>query len=251
MSREPRRLADVGGDASPDAAFLSSIIHAHRNGRPDGAKMDELSRLVRPFLTSRATTAAHLSRVGPMLVSALLAASVAWLALHTDAVVSTRPTATSAAGLPAEVPAAPEGATPDVADPLTPAVSVHALPNLDAPASPDRPLHGAAREPRSPTKSKTEAVASPTSCDDVALIERAGAELRAGRAAHALATTRQHETRCSDGLLAQERERIAIEALAVLGRASEARARASSFEARYPSSPHLRRLRQVVGALGE
>jgi hypothetical protein len=47
-------------------------------------------------------------------------------------------------------------------------------------------------------------------------------------------------------VLVQERERIAIEALVMLGRHEEAAARARAFETSYPSSPHLRRIRQLA-----
>ena len=82
--------------------------------------------------------------------------------------------------------------------------------------------------------------------DESELIDRAETLLRTGHAKGALEATRLHAA-CDETILDQERERIAIEALVVLGQDQEATARARAFEARYPSSPHLRRIRQLVG----
>lgn len=56
--------------------------------------------------------------------------------------------------------------------------------------------------------------------------------------AHALRITDEHPVRYPRGVLLQEREIIAIEALIRLGRAHDARARAASFRSRYPTSAH-------------
>ena len=64
--------------------------------------------------------------------------------------------------------------------------------------------------------------------------------------ASALALTDDAARRFSDGPLAPEREVLAIEALARMGRAAEARTRLTAFRARYPQSPHLARLDSLV-----
>lgn len=56
--------------------------------------------------------------------------------------------------------------------------------------------------------------------------------------AHALRITDEHPVRYPRGVLLQEREIIAIEALIRLGRAHDARARAATFRSRYPTSAH-------------
>lgn len=58
----------------------------------------------------------------------------------------------------------------------------------------------------------------------------------------ALALTAEHKQRFPSGVLAQEREVIAIEALARLGRQDAARARADRFTADFPDSPHRERV---------
>jgi hypothetical protein len=58
----------------------------------------------------------------------------------------------------------------------------------------------------------------------------------------ALALLDEHEQRYPSGMLAPEREVLAIEALRALGRDSEAERRLAAFRTRYPNSLHLRRL---------
>jgi hypothetical protein len=76
---------------------------------------------------------------------------------------------------------------------------------------------------------------------EVSLLSRAQEAL--GRdPARALDLVHDHEQRFGTGLLVQEREVIAIEALVQLGRKQEAEARAAAFRARFPRSAHGRRL---------
>jgi outer membrane protein assembly factor BamD (BamD/ComL family) len=63
----------------------------------------------------------------------------------------------------------------------------------------------------------------------------------------ALALTQEHARRFPSGTLSQEREVLAIEALARLGRTSEARRRLDAFRSRFPQSPHVARLATLVG----
>jgi hypothetical protein len=73
------------------------------------------------------------------------------------------------------------------------------------------------------------------------LLERAQAAL-ASRPKDALALTREHQRRFPRGLLVQEREVIAIEALNRLGQKRAASAKAAEFEERYRGSVHQPRL---------
>jgi hypothetical protein len=74
---------------------------------------------------------------------------------------------------------------------------------------------------------------------EAALLEQARAAL-ASDPARALALTRQHQARFPSGVLKQEREVIAIEALRRLGQSKAAAERAGSFEQAYPDSAHRR-----------
>jgi hypothetical protein len=105
-----------------------------------------------------------------------------------------------------------------------------------------------ARAPR-PGTSTTEVV------DDGAPKETEGELLRrahdalSGDPAKALALTEEHTKRFPGGMLGQERELVAIEALIKLGRIGQARVRGASFLQRFPTSAHARRVRTLVPGL--
>jgi hypothetical protein len=84
---------------------------------------------------------------------------------------------------------------------------------------------------------------------EAALLGRAHQALAADPS-RALALTEEHRRDYPAGLLGQESDLIAIEALAALGRSGEARDRAARFRARYPSSAHLRRIDRLLGDPG-
>lgn len=63
----------------------------------------------------------------------------------------------------------------------------------------------------------------------------------------ALALTRRYGAEYPHGTYAQERDFIAISALARLGRGAEAKSRADAFRARYPRSAYLPQLERLLG----
>jgi hypothetical protein len=67
--------------------------------------------------------------------------------------------------------------------------------------------------------------------------------------AAALAAVTEHERRYPNGLLVQEREVMAVHALALLGRSEDARARADRFRSRFPTSLLLPALESAVRSL--
>ncbi len=69
--------------------------------------------------------------------------------------------------------------------------------------------------------------------------------------AEALALAEGHAARFPEGKLGQERELIAISALAALGRKAEARARANLFLTLFPESAHKPRLEELLSGLAE
>jgi hypothetical protein len=75
--------------------------------------------------------------------------------------------------------------------------------------------------------------------DEATLLEHARSEL-ASNPAHALQLTAEHAKNYPGGILAQEREVIAIAALRRLGRTAEAEQRAAVFDRTYPNSAHQR-----------
>jgi hypothetical protein len=77
-----------------------------------------------------------------------------------------------------------------------------------------------------------------------ALLREARATLEA-TPARALELTEQHRVGFPRGVLTQEREMIAIEALERLGRTRAASRRAASFVSQWPTSPYVLRLREL------
>ena len=104
-----------------------------------------------------------------------------------------------------------------------------------APALPSSERH----TPKDPT----------TTWDEPQLIERARRAL-ATDPRRALMLTQEHQRRFPAGALGVERDVILLEALARSGQTAEARRRALAFEAKYPSSIHLPRVRALLTRLG-
>ena len=108
-----------------------------------------------------------------------------------------------------------------------------------------------------PSASATTAVVRPSTASarpepvapsepEATILARAHDELLRGAPEKALATTNEHARGYPKGMLAQEREVIAIEALVRLGRRDEARRRADSFHRAYPGSSHVDRVERLV-----
>jgi type IV secretory pathway VirB10-like protein len=89
----------------------------------------------------------------------------------------------------------------------------------------------------------------PALWDEPQLIERARKAL-ASEPRRALSLTQEHQRRFPAGALAVERDVIALEALARSGQTAEAKRRARAFEAKYPKSIHLPRVRALLARLG-
>lgn len=225
MNGEPKRLVDLRETPSPDTAFTGRLIRAHQAARPPAGKMDELAGRLGPLLEGKSASPA---RATPWLgISVVAAVLVAGAVFTTQLKEHGQPVGASIPAESSSMPSAPPAvvdAPPAVPD-APPAISVEALPNAGVRPSP---------------------VVAASRCNELELIDHADTKLRSGDLTGALAVARDHEQRCPAGLLVQERERIAIEALAKLGRFDAARARAHTFEDRFPSSPHLRRVRQVI-----
>lgn len=106
--------------------------------------------------------------------------------------------------------------------------------SVEAPVVAVEPSHAA---PRSPAPVDPGA--------EFALLQRAREALATDPAA-ALRVTDEHRRTFPRGRLSEEREVLAIEALAALGRWPAARARAERFERRYPGSVHHDRLAALL-----
>ncbi len=244
MSRDPIRMADLTDGASSEDEFMRAVIRAERTELPAEAKMAELSKRLGPMITER-TPVAPSAPLWRWLLWAGLVAGLAAVAIRAGTRTSSRSAGTQEGrelaavtvetGAPSIAPAPPPAVSAEALLPPAPVVAVESLPSVTPPA-------------------RARAVAPPPAPEctgEIELLDRADAALRAGDANRALSLTREHSERCPGGAFVQERERIAIDALSRLGRHGEMRARAASFEARFPSSPHLQRIRSLVGQRSE
>jgi len=135
--------------------------------------------------------------------------------------------------------AEPVSARPPPAALIAPATAEPALR-----AEPARSRAMPRREAKKPAEPASEvAAADPTA--ELTLLRRARSHVRSAPA-RALALVAEHEQRFASGVLAEEREVIAIEALLLSGERAAAEARAAAFTARYPQSAHLRRVRVLL-----
>lgn len=130
---------------------------------------------------------------------------------------------------------APETATPSA----TPSVgaettSVEAAPSAAEVAPSPTRTHAKKRTPIAHDK--------PSEAD---LLNRARTALKTDPK-HALGLTRQHKQLYPNGVLSQEREVIAIEALSRLNEKNAAEERADRFEKQYPDSAHQEKVRSTV-----
>jgi hypothetical protein len=101
-----------------------------------------------------------------------------------------------------------------------------------------------------PSAEKRPVKDAPATWDEPQLIERARRAL-ASDPRRALQLAQEHQRRFPAGALGVERDVIVLEALARTGQTSEALRRARAFEARYPKSIHLPRVRALRTRLGD
>ena len=155
--------------------------------------------------------------------------------------------------------AEPAGITAPAAPPTPPQASNEAIrmpapgtTNSAPPAATLPPDAGAQaamptrRRPRATPRAREVASATYDSGVELELLRRARRVL-ATDPQRSLALTDEHAQRFGEGLFAQERELIAIEALVSDERGKDARMRAARFRARYPRSAHRERLRVLLG----
>lgn len=179
---------------------------------------------------------------------AVVSAGVVATAVALTATSTPTPTATPAA--PAvSAPAAPEAP-----------VAVVIVPEpAPAPAEPEAPSVPRARRARidrvepvatapvetAPAPSAPEADGASRMGEEAELIARAERSL-ASAPATSLALANEHRGRFGDGIMQQEREVIAIDALLRLGRRGEAEARAVAFDRAHGASIHTRRIHRLL-----
>jgi hypothetical protein len=228
--QDPLRLSESASGAPEPVREL--LVHA-RQDVPAAEQLARLAAVLAPLAvpagtaaTSAATGAAVAKAVGVALISGAVIAGGLWLASSGDQ-RAPAPASSSAAELrsaPAGAPSALPAATAS-----QPSRAPEAAPSgiRDSAATAAKPRAAVAAQPSGPSEAE--------------LLAQAQAALRSNPA-HALALTREHKRRFPGGVLAQEREVIAIEALSRLGREHEARGRADQFDKSYPGSAHRRKV---------
>lgn len=226
MSQDPIRFRDESSDAPPE---LRALLERAHQDVPNAAELASLAARTAPlFGPPSAATGLGLGTKLGLLALGLSGAVLVALGAAQDGAVEEPKTAPVAAPAPdrSERPESPPPAVPEPASKATPIVPSSPEPEAAAPTSAKK-----VEKPGAKAGGPSEAE----------LLERARRLLGSNPSA-ALDLAQQHRARFRGGVLAQEREVIAIEALRKLGRQAEADARAEAFERSFPNSAHRRKL---------
>jgi glucose/arabinose dehydrogenase len=218
-----------------DESFVDQALRAGRDELPDEARMRAIEGRLGTALDAEAASPAWWSRsrlypvVGLAVVALGIRAGITSPSAPAPS-VATAATPIVATTEPAATPA------PLVSSTSATAVSVETLPTAKAASTQEA-------KPRPRPATVTAAASGPR--DELALLEEASLALEASPV-KTLALTDEHLKRFLTPKFAQERERLAVVALVRLGRREDARRRADAFEAAFPDSAHLTRVRELV-----
>ncbi|MEI8259347.1 MAG: hypothetical protein WCJ30_27080 [Deltaproteobacteria bacterium] len=231
------------------------------SGAPSGAR-ELLAQAARaPALTpeAKARMAARLAKAG-VAGGAVAAGAWAWKGLFGVGVVGLatvvfvgvtrdRGPAPRAVHAP-EVLATPRASTPaaPVIEPSAPVVPVAQAVLAPAPQVAVIPSHVPVTHAVASAHAAPPIDTGATSDDELDLVNRA-AVLTVRDPSAALALVQQHVARFPRGEHAEERERVAVRALASAGRVSEARARGEAFLRHYPDSIYATPIRDLIRTL--
>jgi hypothetical protein len=233
---EPKRFSDATSDAPEE---LRRLFQAGAEDLPGEAELASLALRLGPvFEPPSSSTPIKLSTAGKVAaVSAVVVGSAVLFALNFGP-HGTRPPDAPERWTPSDTPPPPSAqALPPAASSETAGKSGTSDTGAGAPPTPS----GAANSPAPSAGAHASGAAARPAESEAELLERARAAL-ASNPARALALTEQVRTRFPAGVLAQEREVIAIEALKRLGRSDEAARRAADFARRYPGSAYRKKL---------
>jgi hypothetical protein len=232
---DPTRFDDASSDAPEE---LRRLFQAGREDVPGAAELASLALRLGPvFEAPPAQSPITLSTAGKVAaVSAVVVGSAVLFALNFGPHGS-RPPDRAERWAPSEPPPASSSAGSAASAATNNGEPDSGSVALTAPSD-------AATAPSSSgstvTSGRPGAAARPAE-SEAELLERARG-LLASNPSRALALTDQHRTRFPGGVLTQEREVIAIEALKRLGRTDEAAGRAADFARRYPGSAYRKKL---------
>lgn len=222
-------LKDSPDDAPPPEALarLWKTLRAHESWRPRAAPRPRRGPMAAVALTFALGAAAG-----------VLGSSGVFLALQATQ-VDPRPAASSPSAPPRLAPAAPPPRSS--AAPAEAPSGVAALP-------PPRAARDMAASPEISVPAPSVSAPGAGSGEELTLVARAQSAL-ANSPALALSLASEHEERFAQGVLVQERELVAIDALLRLGRRSEAEGRALRFHRQFPGSVHGRRIDVLLGKI--
>lgn len=203
---EPRGLRDALERAHADVGTDAELARLEARLGPLLGAPPPVATAAKMGLSAKATLGS---------LALVVAAGSAWLVSSRNVAPSLPAPARSAVAVVSTPPPAPKEQIPSSEPTL-----------LSPPAS---------AEPEAPRK------AIPTEAE---LLEQARAALKAGDSARALQRVNEHARRYPRGVLVQEREVLAIQALRRLGRDAEAERRAEAFSKAYPGSAFQRKLQR-------
>ncbi len=223
-------------------ALLEDLVRATRMGPPP-MQAQRLEQKLSPWLDSKPTPAAASRGLAKIAIAVVgvVAVAVLWqtheesIAPATKRVPNTWLAPQRAGFVRDEVPSAIEKASasaPETRAARRPTTSDR---SIDLPGRPD------------PTASADDVAATVQREPEVDFLRRAQAAL-ATSPSEALKMADDHSSLYPRGILVQEREVIAIDALTRLGRRAEAVARANAFRAAFPKSAHLSRVAALTEA---
>lgn len=239
----------MSDEVKPLADDLSRLVRAERDisDVPDDAQARVMARLMKSVVppssgngesgggsngtVARAATSAAIR--SPALLAGVFALGVATGVIGDRLARPSSNAVPTAASAPAVKPAPAEPETPSSPSPESDPVRTYASPS---------PL------PTTKTTAAPSVSVSPARqlADEQAILDIARAALNRGGGGAALEAVERHERRYPGGLLSEEREVLAIEALVLAGRTDDARARADRFEKRYPRSVLLPTVQAAV-----
>lgn len=276
---DPPRWTDPEGDA-PDG--IGDLLREARGDVPDPSRAAQVA--ARAQAAHAGAGAGALSPLQLVLGGAALTAAVVVGAIWVTEPGHPTPSASAppAPRARADVPGASREVGDDTASPAVPAEAPSPPRPREAIVSPEPAPSGAIEPPddigaTAPPPSRADAVETPPAgalsqrraagaspaarraeppagrsvgesepqLDESALLDRARAQLASDPAA-ALAATARHARHFPRGLLVEEREVIAVDALMRLGRSETARARARRFTLAHPRSVYRARVEALV-----
>jgi len=229
---DPTRWSEPGGGGP---AEVRALFQAGIGDVPSDEQLASLAARLGPVLDAPGATGSSVAtgtKVGLVTLGAAGMGVLAWVLASPRPAPSPAPSATVVASRPAPS-VEPRPAEPAVAPPVA------ASPEPSGPASSRAEVSPGAERP---------VVAPPVrpAETEAEFLERARGALGQSPSA-ALSLANQHRARYPSGVLAEEREVIAIEALKRLGRSAEAERRIEAFSRRYPGSAYRKKLDSGAG----